>query len=134
MIVLGIDYGKKKVGLSVGYTDNGFAEPLMVIRYDSEEKLLDRLFQVVQLEKAGLVVMGMPEGKLVSEIEEFNIKLKKRLSTLGIRVELQDETLSTKESQLLALQAGVKRKRRKEMEDAFAATLLLQRYLEKVVG
>ena len=38
MNILGIDYGEKKIGLAVGDTDSKFAEPLMVVRYDKEEK------------------------------------------------------------------------------------------------
>ena len=49
---------------------------------------------------------------------------------LGVKVETWDETLSTQDAQELSLSAQLPQKRRKEMEDAFSSTLVLQSYLD----
>jgi len=52
---------------------------------------------------------------------------------LGGPVETFDETLSTYNAQRASIEAGMKRKKRKDMEDAYAATLILQGYLDSAV-
>ena len=51
----------------------------------------------------------------------------------NLGAETFDETLTTKEAQRLSLEAGLPRKKRRGMEDAFAATLMLQSYLDNHV-
>ena len=48
-----------------------------------------------------------------------------------VKIVLQDETLTTSDAQTLSREAGIKRIKRKSLEDAFAATLILQSYLDK---
>lgn len=128
MNILGIDYGERKIGIAVGDTESKFAEPLMVVRYTDEEKALDKVGQVAKLERVEKVIIGLSEGKSAENTKEFGRKLSRELE---IPVEYYDETLSTKEAQNLSIQSGMKRKKRKSMEDAFAASLLLQKYLEE---
>ena len=52
---------------------------------------------------------------------------------MAIPVIYQDERLTTKESQRLSIEAGIKRKKRRTLEDAYSAALILQAYLEKTV-
>ena len=129
MNILGIDYGVRKIGLAVGDTESKFAEPLMVVRYKEEEKALERVGQVAQVERVEKVIVGISEGRSAENTREFGRKLARELE---MPVEYYDETLSTHEAQELSKQAGMKRKKRKSMEDAFAATLMLQNYLESM--
>ncbi len=128
MNILGIDYGEKKIGLAVGYTDSKFAEPLMVVRYKDESKAIERIFQIALVEKASKVVIGISERKTAEKTRDFGSKLALELK---MPIEYHDETLSTREAQELSRDAGMKRKKRKDMEDAFAASLMLQKYLEE---
>jgi RNase H-fold protein (predicted Holliday junction resolvase) len=78
-----------------------------------------------QVEK---IVLGISEGKMGEESREFGRKLEKKLK---IPMIFQDETLTTHEAQKLSIEAGMKRKKRKTLEDAFSATLILQAYLDE---
>lgn len=127
MNILGIDYGEKKIGLAIGYSESKFAEPLMVVKYVNEKKVLEKICQVSQVERVGKVVIGVSEGKTAEKTKEFGLKLGK---ALVVPIEYFDETLSTREAQELAIQSGMKRKKRKDMEDALAASVMLQKYLE----
>ena len=49
---------------------------------------------------------------------------------LEVAVAVADETLSTKDAQRLSREAGIKQKKRKNMEDAYAASIMLQSYLD----
>ena len=73
------------------------------------------------------VVVGDPGGKMVKTIKVFCEKLRQKIN---IPVVLWDETLSTKDAQARSIEAGIKRSKRKKLEDAFAATIMLQSYLD----
>lgn len=130
MNVLGIDYGEKKIGIAIGDTESNFAEPLEVMRYKDEEKAIVRVIEILRISRVSKVIIGISEGKTAEKTRDFSLKLKRKLANEGIKVEEWDETLSTKMAQKLSRQAGMKRKKRKLMEDAFAATFMLQNYLE----
>ena len=65
------------------------------------------------------------------ETEEFKKRLEERFD---IKVELQDERLSTKEAEGYMLQADMSRKKRKKKIDSLAANIILQTYLDRKKG
>lgn len=126
MKILGIDYGRAKMGFSIA--TGKLAEPLKVIRIEKEAEATAKISEIVKKEKVELVVVGVSEGAMEEETRSFG----KRLSdNLGIRVEFWDETLTTYDSQALSIEAGMSAKKRKSLEDAFAAAVMLQSYLER---
>jgi putative holliday junction resolvase len=128
MKTLGIDYGKKKIGLAI--SEGVLAEPLKVIRFENLEEGLEKVSKVAEVSGVSKVVVGISEGKMAEETKEFGKKLQKRIK---IPICFQDETLTTHDAQELSIQAGIKRKKRKSMEDAYSATLILQNYLDSGV-
>jgi putative holliday junction resolvase len=128
MNILGLDYGEKKIGLAIGDTLSKFAEPLEVVRYKKLEQVMERVKQIALVERVEKVVIGLSEGNTADKTKGFGFKLARYLK---LPILYFDETLSTKEAQDLSIQSGMKRKKRKTMEDAFAASLMLQNYLEE---
>ena len=53
---------------------------------------------------------------------------------LNVPVEYQDETLTTQDANKLAIEAGIGQGKRKRLGDAYAATLILQAYLDNQKG
>lgn len=129
MKILGIDYGRKKIGLAIGDTQSRFAEPFGVIRSESSGEAMGKVVQVVQVEKVEQVVLGISEGEMAKETRDFGKLLQEKLE---IPIEFQDETLTTHEAQRLSIESGMKRKKRRAMEDAYSATLILQSYLDSL--
>lgn len=125
MKILGIDYGRKKIGVALGDTETGMVEPIataenfnfLILNYKS-------IFNDPTLKK---IVVGIPDGEMDTEIKEFGKKLEKQT---GVKVEFFDETLTTYDAQKLLIAGGRKQKSRKEKEDAVAAAIMLQYYLE----
>ena len=122
---MAVDYGRRKIGLALATTP--IAEPYEVVRFKRQEEGLKRIVQVVQSTRISRLVVGISEGQMGEEAKKFGKKLKVRLN---IPVHFQDETLSTKEADVLAIKAGIKRKKRRELSDAYSATLILQAYLD----
>lgn len=126
MAILGIDYGRKKMGLSIA--TGKLAEPYKVIRIQKEEEATAKIGEIVKEEGVDEIVVGISEGAMGEETRSFGQRLSGRL---GIKVEFWDETLSTQDSQALSIEAGLSRKKRRGLEDAFAAAVMLQSYLER---
>ena len=69
-MILGIDYGLKKIGLALA--EGNLAEPLSVIKTDLSTKKIVNLCQENKVDK---IVVGLPEGKIVSQVKKFAEKL-----------------------------------------------------------
>lgn len=115
MKILGIDYGRKKIGLAIAA--GSLAEPWKVVKPD----ILTRILKEGSFDK---IVVGISAGAMGEEQKEF---------AKSIGAETFDETLTTKEAQRLSLEAGLSQKKRRDLEDAFAASLMLQSYLDQNV-
>lgn len=126
MKTLGIDYGRSKIGIAIGV--NSFAEPLKVIRYKDIKILSEEIKNIVKIEKIDKVIIGISEGAMAEEIKDFVSAI--RYCLLSIRCEVYDETLTSKDAQRLSMEAGVHQKKRRLMEDAYAAAIMLQNYLD----
>ncbi len=123
MRLLGIDFGLKKVGLALA--EDGLPQPFGVIKNDP--RLLKKINNICQTNQIEKVVIGISEGKLAERIKGFGRKIEK---ITGLPVEFQDETLTSKEAIAKMLEGGKKKKIRREKEDAFAAAIILQSYID----
>ena len=119
MKILGIDYGKRKIGLAIA--DGPLAEPWKVIRYKDKESIEKDVKNIAKEEGIQKVVVGISEGIMGEESKNF-------AQSLGATT--FDETLSTQEAQKLSREAGIGQKKRHEMEDAYAAAIMLQNFLD----
>ena len=120
MKIIGIDWGESKIGLA--RAGGLLAEPLVVVKPADLEKML-------VVEKPELLVIGISENQSAQKARDFGIKLGEKL---GIKVKFVDETLSTAEAQIRSREAGIGQQKRHGMEDAYAATILLQNYLDSL--
>lgn len=114
----------------MAFSEGRLTEPYKVIRYKDIKILSEKLQKIIKENNIEKIIVGLSEGKMAEETKAFARKLNKEIS---LPIEYFDETLSTYEAQRLAQEAGMKRKKRKEFEDAFAAAVMLQSYLENYV-
>lgn len=122
---IGLDYGKKKVGVAVSY--GGISEPYRVMKYRKSDELLRKIKAVICNLDVNNIVLGISEGRMAEDTKKFGKMLEEELA---IPVTYQDETLTTKDAQRLSIEAGIKRKKRKALEDAYSAALILQSFLD----
>ncbi len=126
MNILSIDFGLAKVGIGIAF--GPISEPYEVIRYVEISTLFRRIKEIVAKEKIEKIIVGVSEGKMAETTREFIEELKKEISVAIIEF---DETLSTQEAQTAAIEGGMRRSKRHKMEDAIAAAILLQNYLDE---
>ena len=136
MRIMGLDYGSKTVGVAISDELMITAQPVMTIERKSENKLRKTLAKIEELideYKVSFVVLGYPknmdnsEGERVAATKEFAEHLVRRT---GLEVILQDERLTTIESERILVEAGVRREHRKDYVDKMAAAVILQSYLD----
>lgn len=135
--LVGVDYGARRVGIALADPLRLFARPLGTY---APGEALDVLAQLHAEEGVEAVVVGWPlaadggEGAAVDRIRPFVGRLKKAIP--GVRIELQDETLSSRRAMADLVAADVSRSRRRQRGtlDAAAACVILQDWLDERDG
>jgi putative Holliday junction resolvase len=132
--ILGVDYGRARVGLAVSDEGKILSRPLCVIENGRLvfEKLKTAIAPLLPIET---VVIGLPlhlngkESPMSGEVRQFAEKLKEALS---LSVIFWDERLTSALADRTLKEAGLNRKKRAELEDKVAASLMLQSYLDSL--
>lgn len=86
MRLLGIDYGRKRIGVALG--ENGIVRPLSVLLND--DKVVEKIRSLCKQERVDRIVIGVVSN-LRGEINGFAQKLKE---IVDLSVIFQDETFS----------------------------------------
>ena len=144
---LGIDYGKKRVGLAISDEGGRLAFPFKILKNNLE--LLDTIHNICGEQNIGEIVIGESldlsgkQNEIMKEIREF----KKQLSKLPLPIHWEKEFMTTIEARRQPGQSGgqargrigkeknnaqkVKKSTQNKKVDASAAALVLQRFLDK---
>ncbi len=131
-IVLGIDYGEKRVGLAISAEDGTFAFPLALLANTNE--LVREVASVVRERNVHHIVMGAsenPQGgdNLIKERITLCADALKRAT--GVAVELVPESFSSAEARRAFEVLALSRATSLPAVDAAAAAIILQSYLDK---
>ncbi len=116
------------MGLAVGDDDTGLVTPLAVVPYRGAAEAAARILAEARRLGAGEVVVGLPtlaDGRRSGGCARSE-KLARELESLGLRVHLQAEHLSTDEARRRAGAAG---RRRGSPVDDLAAQVILEEFL-----
>lgn len=125
MTILAFDYGRKKLGVALATTS--ISEPLVVLRGENRRELMKKAADLIDEQKPECFLVGISENQIASEAESFGEELS--LIT-KVKVRFVDETLSTFDANQLTIASNMRRKKRHDLEDAFSAAVILQRYLD----
>ncbi len=135
--LIGIDGGTKTFGLAISDTSRMIASPLETIRRKKFKDDALRLAEIFETNAIAGLVLGLPlnldgtEGPRVQATRALSRNLN-RLFALPIL--LWDERLTTSEAERMLIGADASRKRREEVIDKLAATLILQGALDRLRG
>ena len=132
--VLGIDYGSKRVGVSVSDPLGILSQGVATLNNDAQ--LLDRLVGIIQDQNVKTIVVGMPydleggKGAKAIEVDDFIERLR---GVTSVDIQTWDESYSSVNAQRAFIESGMKRKKRQQKHrvDEMAARLMLQEYLDQ---
>ncbi len=133
--VLGIDLGEVRIGLALSDALRLTAQPLSVESRRGPRRDLQMIAALVREHDVRNVVVGLPrlmsgaEGTAALAARAFADALREHLR--DVPVDLVDERLTTVQAERTLVSAGVRRKRRKQVVDKLAASLILQSFLDE---
>ena len=135
MRCLGLDLGTKTLGLAMSDKTNFIASPYRVLRWDGEdyELLFKDLDTIIKDNNITDLVLGLPKNmnNTLGFAAERSLKFKEALEgRYNMEVHMIDERLSTMEATNYLLTADVSRKKRKQVVDGVAASIILDTYLK----
>jgi len=131
---LGIDYGDKRIGISISDELLSFAHPYRTVQHDSQ--LFVEIRKIVEREKVSGIIVGLPKnmdgslGPSATKAKAFASRLATEL--IFVKILLRDERLTTVEAQRALHLAGKNAKQSKKIIDQVAAQILLQNYLDSL--
>lgn len=135
---LGIDYGKRRIGLALSDATGMLARPWKSLAVTGDVGRIAAALRVEIAELRGeddgldVVVLGLPR-RLSGEANEQTAAvgaLAQRLRDAGVPVVLQDERLTSREAESLLARREKNWRKRKPLVDAAAAAVILQDYLD----
>jgi putative Holliday junction resolvase len=129
--VLGIDLGRKRIGVAVSDHLRLLAHPLPPLSAGPRSS-----FEIAQIAKqygCDTIVVGLPlglGGVATPETESAKARAQEIQRESGARVLLWDERLSTREATRRLDELGIRGKQSRDLADSAAATIILQSYLD----
>ena len=136
MRIIGLDLGTKTLGVAVSDKLGFIASFYKTIFFESEnyESLIPVVKDLLDEFETKIVVLGLPKNmdNSLGFASERSMNFKKLLEdNLDIEVILEDERLSSVEANNILIKGDVSRKKRKGKVDSVAASIILQRYLDR---
>lgn len=135
MRLMALDVGNRRIGVAVSDPGKTLSRGLQVVQRRSRKADMELLASLVEEHEVEKIVVGHPvhldgsAGEQARRVEEYVADLRE---AVGVPVVLWDEGLSTVRARELLIEAGTKRKRRRERLDAVAAAFILQDYMDSL--
>lgn len=131
-VILGFDFGLKRIGVAVGQTVTETARPLATLKAIQGEPQWDTLNKIVKTWQPDALVIGVPlnmdgtEQPLSQLARQFGQQLNQRFKLPIYEI---DERLSTKDARERIFAEGGYKALQKGQVDSVAAQLILQNWL-----
>lgn len=135
MRILGIDYGDSRVGVAVSDLMGWTAQGVGTIKHRGMENLINDIKKVIDEYKPEKIVVGLPKnmdgtiGFRGEETYKFTDELKK---VYDGEIIYWDERLSTVSASNILNETNRRGKKRKEVLDTVAASIILEGYLNSI--
>lgn len=135
MRLMALDIGERRIGVALSDPGQMLARGLRVITRRSRQADASLIASLAREHEVEKIIVGHPlhldgrAGEQARRIEEYARALQQ---DTGVPVLLWDESYSTERAREAMIEAGRKRKERKERLDAVAAAVILQDYMDSV--
>lgn len=132
MRFLGIDYGNKRIGISISDKSNTIANPFSTIINTGFDNVLNQITEIINKEQVTDIIIGLPLSFNFENTEQTDLTQKFvdfiNEKLYNINVHIENEILSTKEAENRLDNLADK----KSVIDETASSLILQSYLDKI--
>ena len=133
--IMGIDYGKKRIGIALSDPLKTFAYSHSTISNDTKRIIM--LTKIIQEKSVNKIILGIPDEvkktktSIVNEVLKFKDEL---TAAFSIEVLLWDETYTSviAEKKILESVSSRKKRQNKSLIDMNSAAIILQEYLDSI--
>lgn len=135
MRILGLDVGKKTIGVAVSDPLGFTAQGLTTIRRTKKEQDIQEIKKFCDEYEADIIVIGLPKNMngTIGPSGEITMAFGKLIQEeLNVEIKYWDERLTTVAAQKAMLEADLSRSKRKKIVDKVASTYILQGYLDLI--
>jgi putative Holliday junction resolvase len=138
MRIMGLDYGGATMGVAISDELLLTAQPVETIRREREKQMRTtyrRIEELIEEYEVGKIVLGLPlnmndtVGERALMAQGVADDLRRRT---GLEVIMMDERLTTVEAHEILDEAGLNWKKKAEVVDKIAASIILQTYLNSI--
>ncbi len=133
MVIMSVDLGLARTGIALCDAMQTLAFPKTVIHEHNKQRLVEKVSALANESFAQRIVVGLPrnmdgtEGERAQTCREIADMIARHS---GIEVVMRDERNSTVSAYTALNASDVRGKKRKDVVDAVAATIILQDYLD----
>ena len=132
MKIMAVDYGDARTGLAACDRTEFLASPIGVIQEYNFENTVKKVSYAVEEYAVQMVVVGHPlnmDGTAGERAEKCALFAEKLRALVDVPVVLWDERSTTVSAHQVLNETNTRGKKRKEVVDAVAATIILESYL-----
>lgn len=138
---MALDVGDKTIGVAVSDPLGIIAQGITTIERIGIKKDTNKIVDYVKEYECRTVVLGLPinldgsDSVQTQKVHDFKTKLENKFKSTGlshVKLEWQDERLTTVMAERVLIDADVSRKNRKKVIDKQAAVIILQSYLDRM--
>ncbi len=131
MKLIGIDYGKRRIGLAITDETGEFIHSLPTLDRKTSPRYLNALCAAIKREQVSQIAVGLPldqndlDTATSQEIRAFAARLEREA---GLPVHFVDESLTSRRAHDIIRNRKQKYRRNKKNIDGIAACLILEAY------
>ena len=131
---LGLDVGDARIGIALSDPEGILASAFSVIERKDDSLVIKAIVDIIKEKEAGQIIVGLPRsmdgglGWQVTKVKQFTRRLSRYTK---VPIAYRDERLTTVMARRLKRLSGGKKGKGKSNDDAQAAAVILQNYLDE---
>lgn len=130
--IIGLDIGKKRIGISMSDALGIIAQPVKTIAREPESSAIEFIKNLCKDNDVKIIVAGLPKhmnntiGEQAQDCMDFTENFKP-----DYQIIFEDERLTSKQAEYILAQTGRKYTKDKQLVDLKSACIILQQYLDR---
>ncbi|MEG0019153.1 MAG: Holliday junction resolvase RuvX [Oscillospiraceae bacterium] len=133
MKIMGVDYGESRTGIALSDVTEFLASPVCIIKEKNTLKAIEKVAEKAVELKAEMIVIGHPlnmDGSRGERAQKCTFVRDEVEKLVDVPVVMWDERATTKTALNILSDNGTYGKKRKDVLDAVAATVILENFLQ----
>ncbi|RPJ55558.1 MAG: Holliday junction resolvase RuvX [Dehalococcoidia bacterium] len=134
MRILALDIGDRRIGVAMSDPVGILATPHSIIGRTADADDMAAIVKILEQYQIKKIVVGFPiklDGNVGDQAIKVQVFVEHLVAHTGVPVEYRDERMSTVSARRLMQQSRTKKVKQKVHDDAAAAAVILQSYLDE---